>query len=455
MLQWFKLIVFCLLGAYIGYALLFAVVLPGVGQLMASGALPGDDSISYLGEGPGDGRAVLISHGEDALRLRLELIAGAQERISISYHILRPGFVGDLLYGALFEAADRGVEVRILMDGIFHMLYGPQRALAHALALHPNMEYRLYEPLDVFRPWTWNNRLHDKLMIVDDQAAVITGRNLGDRYFLPPADGREVVWDWDVLCLGGSGVQQIARYFEFLWEHPYTKRPAEIRPGMEQAAEAKMRALRETLAFARQQFPQYFQFDASWQERAHPIYRAALLVNPITRGTKQPGVWAGLARLIHGAQHAVWVQSPYFIITKPMREYLDWDALQKVELILLTNSQAVSPNPLAAAGSANYRSTLRQRVAEIWEYAGVGSLHGKAVAVDDEISIIGSFNVDPRSTFLSTESMLVLHSPSFTRELKETMASYARQASPTPAPLWKRALILALRPFAAAVNFLL
>lgn len=82
------------------------------------------------------------------------------------------------------------------LDGFSHGMTGNLRALRYATAHHENMELKLYEPLDLIRPWTWNNRLHDKYIIADNKLAIIGGRNIGLRYFDPnnkqPVNDRQV-----------------------------------------------------------------------------------------------------------------------------------------------------------------------------------------------------------------------------------------------------------------------
>src|SRR5690554_6089340 len=65
-------------------------------------------------------RVVLIADGEESIATRLNLIRNAEKSVEIAYHSLHKGVVAQVFYGALLEAADRGVQVRILMDGIFH-----------------------------------------------------------------------------------------------------------------------------------------------------------------------------------------------------------------------------------------------------------------------------------------------------------------------------------------------
>lgn len=124
-------------------------------------------------------RVALIESGEDGINVRLNLIENAKSSIDISYYTLTEGKSVDLVFGSLIKAADKGVKVRVLLDGIFHNLSGDLKNVKYALACHPNIEYKLYEPFKILKPRTWNNRLHDKLIIVDKNLVLIGGRNIG------------------------------------------------------------------------------------------------------------------------------------------------------------------------------------------------------------------------------------------------------------------------------------
>jgi cardiolipin synthase C len=64
----------------------------------------------------------------------------------------------------------------------------------------------------------------------------------------------------------------------------------------------------------------------------------------------------------------------------------------------------------------------------IWEYQGVDSIHAKTFIFDDRLSAIGAFNMDSRSTFLNTESMVVIDSVEFTENLEMEMNHYFKKS---------------------------
>ena len=78
--------------------------------------------------------------------------------------------------------------------------------------------------------------------------------------------------------------------------------------------------------------------------------------------------------------------------------------------IMLFNSTANNGNPLRRVDYQNHKEELIATGLELHEYEGGVSYHGKSITVDDDLAIIGSFNMDMRSTYIDTELMLVVHS---------------------------------------------
>ena len=115
------------------------------------------------------------------------LLARAAERsLDVQYYIWKDDLCGRLLFGALREAAERGVRVRLLLEDNNSAGLDPTLA---ALDAHPNIEVRLFNPF-VNRGVRWlgyltdfsrlNRRMHNKSFTADNQATIIGGRNVGD-----------------------------------------------------------------------------------------------------------------------------------------------------------------------------------------------------------------------------------------------------------------------------------
>src|SRR5690625_6412128 len=78
-------------------------------------------------------------------------------------------------------------------------------------------------------------------------------------------------------------------------------------------------------------------------------------------------------------------------------------------------------NPLAYSRHIKHTNKMKNNGLDLIEYEGPDSVHGKTYIFDQRLSMIGSFNLDARSSFLSTESMVVIDSPAFADHLNDAM----------------------------------
>ena len=188
-----------------------------------SGALA-EMSESYMASlAPDSSGFHLLVDAKEALEARLALIDMATTSIDMQYFIWKGDAVGTLLFDRLLIAADRGVKVRIIVDDIW--LDSSIRNLT-ALNLHPNLEIRIFNPnpsrdvpvsalihqLASFQEL--NQRMHNKLMIVDNHAAIAGGRNIGDEYF--GLGNRFNFLDIDVLTVGAV-ISECSDAFDDYW----------------------------------------------------------------------------------------------------------------------------------------------------------------------------------------------------------------------------------------------
>lgn len=404
----------------------------------------------FLGSGTGVDKALVVEERLDSALARINLIEGAEKSIDLAYYAVHDGLSSDLFYAVLIEAADRGVEVRLLFDGVFHNLKGKGKRTLSALLAHPNISIRFYEPLNLLLPWTVNNRLHDKVVIIDDTYALIGGRNIGDKYFLEPYGG-SLVEDRDVLIVNTtrtleseSVLTSFARYYEELWESPYSK---EQRAHSSEKGETERLLTR--LSAARTLHPERFMDPIDWEAWALPTAKVSLITNPITRLNKEPHVLSEVMAAKVWATSTVEMQSPYIIPSSLMRPY--WTSTgDGVTLAYLTNSGASSPNYFAQGGYLKHRKRILEESDRLYEYHGKGSIHAKSYIFDSRLSMVGSFNLDARSSFLSTESMVVIDSEPLAHALKEKMdllasVSVVNSPSQYSGPWYKRTLVVVSR----------
>lgn len=128
------------------------------------------------------------------------------------------------------------------------------------------------------------------------------------------------------------------------------------------------------------------------------------------------------------AKKDVTIQTPYAVFSKDMYKGMEelTDKVPNVEMLI--NSTAVGDNFIASSDYTRNRPKILKTGPKVYEFFGDHSCHGKSIAVDDRLSVIGSYNFDIRSTYLDTETMLVLDSPELTQELRKYMNRLKEQS---------------------------
>jgi putative cardiolipin synthase len=125
----------------------------------------------------------------DAFAARVLLAAATEKSLDVQSYIWHGGQVGYLMFEAFWQAAERGVHVRLLLDD--HNTHGLDPTIA-ALDAHPRIDVRLYNPvvqrdaraLNFLTVFTRvNHRMHNKSFTADNQVSVVGGRNIGNEYF--------------------------------------------------------------------------------------------------------------------------------------------------------------------------------------------------------------------------------------------------------------------------------
>lgn len=405
------------------YVLFFYLLIFGALVFKAHQPMPSAlnyDAQALLEHDHEDGYAYLLEAPEDAFDVRIALMMEANESIDVSYYAMHDGHYTDVFYATLLDAAQRGVTVRLIIDGFIEgRLLGDQNPI-QVLVHHDNITVAYYEPFRIYRPHAMQNRLHDKLIIIDGHYAITGGRNIGARFF---EESDDTAYDRDILIYGEDShpaVNAMQDYYDTLFDSPYSV-------VTQKRNLVNLDETRDYLIDLFETIDASFDRDAvktNIHNNSHAVDAINFIHSPLNRMIKEPVVYETLVEL--ATYHdTLWVQSPYIIFTEPMLSIAD--VLRDKDIVMLTNSPFVNPNIAAVSGYMRQREAIGEAVT-LYEYQGQGSLHAKTVLMDDNITVIGSLNLDPRSTFLSTESMMVVVSESFNDAVRQAMEDQIAQS---------------------------
>lgn len=391
---------------------------------------------SYYSDDIGPDRGILIDDPLESGMARLKIIDNAKETLDIAYFSIDSGESPNLFFGALIDAADRGVKVNLLLDGLFHGLKGEFKPIIYAFINHPNMTLKFYEPFNPLMPWTLNNRMHDKYIIADNNIAIIGGRNIGDKYFAPEWHTKSITNDRDIIIFNSkpddlsSVIFQMTDYFNNIWEHKFSKTvDYKLSKTKQQRATKKTQELKEKSMNLKQANKNLFEKPIDLMEISFPTNKVSFICNPIERFSKEPWCWYEITQLMMSAKNSIFVQSPYVVPNRQMTKgFINPSDFEGIDVAILTNSIASSPNFPAYSGYLNHKKAIIKSGVNVFEFQSQDSLHTKSFIIDDNLLAIGSFNSDPRSTYLSTESMIVVHSSEAVKKIEEGIMDYIDQS---------------------------
>lgn len=371
----------------------------------------GENTKMPQAEGTGE-RILCIDDNTDALIYRLGLIEAAKERLVLTTFDFRDDESGGEIMAALYDAAERGVKIKILLDGMNAFLHLRKSDNFNTLAAHENITVKLYNPVNLLLPYRINYRMHDKYLIADDFAYILGGRNTDDLFLGHYVEKYNE--DRDILVFeeergGGSSYNQLTEYFKRIWNLKackiYIRAPKKT---------VDFKALREK---TRERYPQAFE-NIDWRDTTESAESVRLITNPIEAENKSPSVWKIMVSMMRGGEEVL-IQSPYVICSKDMYGDLTEVCARSKNAQLIINAVESGTNPFGCTDYLSQKKKIIDTNLTVYEYLGAQAQHTKTVLIGDDLSIVGSCNVDMRSVYLDTELMLVIKSRPLNAELKK------------------------------------
>lgn len=368
----------------------------------------------------------LVASGADALLLRHELTDLAKHTIDIQYYIWHDDESGKAMLKKLWQAANRGVVVRLLIDD-FNSTPALDQILLNFDA-HPNIAVRLANPMAHRRfkrlnfitlPRHANTRMHNKSMTFDRQISIIGGRNIGDEYL--NSHPKNNFADLDVL-LTGQTVADIHNSFEQYWQSVSafdikTLASPNTHTSFKWTSQDTDRYNKGIFDHTPTLNPKKGRLPLRWQavkffaddpsKLAKQAQNQALMVEQLRKYIETP-------------KHHLSIISSYFVPTKQGVQILADLVKQGVKVSILTNAYSATDVHSVHSGYGHWRKQMLLAGIQLYESKPNAinttpptppttmSLHAKAFAVDSHQVFIGSYNIDPRSANTNSELGVVI-----------------------------------------------
>lgn len=364
----------------------------------------------------GGNTAQLLATSEAAIEQLVADIEAAQHHISILFYIWLDDNSGKKVAAALGRAAQRGVTCRVLIDrfGSRLLLRSPLwRAMREAgvkLGIALPVKSLLFAPLT----GRLDIRNHRKIAVIDHHITYCGSQNCADAAFTIKAKYAPWVDIW-VRFTG-----PITRQNQILFANDWLLHVKED--------------TNQTL-----HLPLIAGSDAN-------VIAQVIGTGPTTRATATSEF---ISQLLSAAHERIVISTPYYVPDEIIQTALCTAAYRGVDISIIFPAR--NDSWVVSAASRSYYISLLQAGVKIYEYQK-GLLHAKTITLDNELSFIGSTNLDRRSFELNYENNMLIYNQAFTHDLQTRQRAYladsqqitleAVQAWSKPKQLWNNTIAM-------------
>ncbi len=421
-------------------------------------------------------RVAVLRTGEEAFRARAQLLDQAKRSIRVQALIFRGDEAGLYFAGRMKQKRKEGVDVKVIVDAMSNLDVQTQWMYfdlkQHGIevegyeALYLNFLTADLSPMDPLRS---NKRFHDKMWIIDAEdpanaRAIVGGLNIANEYFRLGTVPINKWRDQDVL-LDGEIVDDVAAAFDRNYDYfkgLKTRLPKAFNPDnswrLTRVLTMKVKAIKVP-TWPKAPIVEMINRTLATPPMIEPVAAKARFVQSRPR-FGEDYIKQVYEKLIEDAQDRVLIANAYFVPSKVLVAQLKSAARRGVHVRILTNSPETNDiAPVATLSRSLYADLLAVnaeasmvdhvaagRPLEIWEWVGEkfdeGTLHAKFAVVDETRVIVGSYNLDPRSEKLNSETAVLIDSAPIAHllatEFVDGDLQKSRRVSAAEAALYKK-----------------
>ncbi|MBF7103150.1 cardiolipin synthase [Pediococcus pentosaceus] len=331
----------------------------------------------------------IFTDGHEKFNSLFEDLKKAKHHINIEYFTIYDDQLGKKLRKILVQKAREGVQVRVLYD-LFGSKGSKQKFFKELIQAGGEVTPFMKSKLGYYS-FRINFRNHRKIVVIDGSVGYIGGFNIGDQYL--GRNKRFGNWRDTHLRLEGSVVLQLQSHFFMDWN-----------------ASAK----RQKVQFSLDYFPQ------SNVQNNIPMQIVSSGPENDVQKIKQ-----GYIKMIMGAKHSIWIETPYFIPDDALMEALLIAIRSGIEVRIVIPQ--MPDHPFVYRATEYYVQQLLKAGARIYSYQN-GFMHAKTIVVDNMITSVGSANWDIRSFKLNFEANAFMYDPKVAEQIIATIKNDLKDA---------------------------
>jgi cardiolipin synthase len=344
------------------------------------------------------GTLELLNNGDQWLARMLADFKAAQSSITFSAYTWEPGRLSDAIFDALIERASAGVQVRVLVDGL-----GGKRCPTEDIERlrAAGGEVCVFRPFKIGKIDRYHLRNHRRAMVIDGGIAYTGGMAVADHWLGDARNPEE--WRDIMARVTGCLAPNVQSAFAEMWAYVC----GEVLTG-----------------------PAFF---PELPDDHSEVRSLALTSSP--SGEDQP-LHLLFFKSFASARERIWITTPYFVPTRHTTDVLAERAQAGVDVRILLPNHHTDAKAVRRAGHTAYEKLLDAGV-RIFEFQPT-MIHTKALVVDSKWSIIGSANMDIRSTELNEENVLGILDEPFARDLESAFEADLKRAHEIDADAWRK-----------------
>ena len=390
---------------------------------------------------------------------RWKLIEGAHKSVDVQYFIMSEDIFGYSLLGMLLKKAQEGLKIRLLLDArgtkeFTRKLLGQD--YLQELTEFPNVEVKVFNPVNTnllsaltdIRKLMASN--HDKIVVVDEEYAIVGGRNVSMDYFLEPTDHSGAFRDCDVVIKSSEIAKQLDYAFdeEFaklksdsiakeLWgnidvmsdtliagydtmySHLLNERFTMPSSANKKYNKAANKFLEELSGYT------HLQDFSGFDPLATSIEAPCKIIDKHSLGGPRNDITDQMIKYIDGCKKEIMLQNPYVVLTDRMFNALKRAGRRGIPIIMHTNSPA-STDSLATQAMfyADWKRIFKEIPGiKIYVYKGSNKLHAKTWLFDRKVGVVGTYNLDYISEQVNSEVVAAVKSTEFAKQLRQGILS--------------------------------
>jgi phosphatidylserine/phosphatidylglycerophosphate/cardiolipin synthase-like enzyme len=429
---------------------------------------------------PEECEVAVLGGGEDSFAVRMATLKAATRSIRIQALVFKGDEAGLHIAEVLKQKKAEGLDVRVIVDAfsnpwlqtqwLFFDLkqHGIEVEGYEALALQWLNELPIPHVVPHADPQDPNRRFHEKMWIIDgetDRAVAVTGGlNIGNEYFRVDPPNPDAYWRDQDIVLRGKVVTDLVAAFDRNFEYFVGIKNAKgiFNTNLYWGATRKLLDATGKVPVRYATDPALVANVAALEDRRPALdFRASKCRFIQSRPRyRESYIQQAYVKLIERARSEVLIANAYFVPTPAITKALTDAAKRCVAVRLVSNSPETNDLPeISMVGRGHYKSLLAVNESpevaactrdgagiRIWEWVGQaadeperrqGTMHSKFAVVDGLRSLVGSYNLDPRSEKLNAETALVFEQPELSARLRGAFLSndlrYSREVTPEAA----------------------